>query len=60
MYNYRNFNLFRRWQNQARVKEQSYGNNLKKTLQYLKQRTLHQRDLQTVEQVDLEQNPGKT
>jgi hypothetical protein len=42
------------------VKEQSYGNNLKETLQYLKQRTIHQRDLQTVEQVDLEQNPGKT
>ena len=60
MYNYRNFNLFRRWQNQARVKEQSYGNKLKETLQYLRQRTLHQRDLQTVEQVDLEQNPGKT
>jgi hypothetical protein len=52
--------IFRRWQNQARVKEKIYGNNLKETLQYLKQRTLHQRDLQTVEQVDLEQNPGKT
>ena len=52
--------IFRRWQNQARVQEQSSGNNLKETLQYLRQKTLHQRDLQAVEQVDLEKNPGKT